>query len=91
MLGFAYGSAAVGSRLIYAAAGFAAARGGPIRLGALAGAAAAVIEGTLGWAIAWWIGPGRVQGDEAAPAALAATVIVVVGIGAAPHTPVYGK
>jgi hypothetical protein len=66
-------------------------RGGPIRLGALAGAATAVIEGTLGWAIAWWIGPGRVQGDEAAPAALAATVIVVVGIGAAPHTPVYGK
>jgi hypothetical protein len=50
-----------------------------------------VIEGTLGWAIAWWIGPGRVQGGEAAPAALAATVIVVVGIGAAPDTPVYGK
>jgi hypothetical protein len=56
MLGFAYGGAAVGSRLIfYAAAGFAAARRSH-RLGALAGAATAVIEGTLGWAISWWCG-----------------------------------
>lgn len=47
---------------LYAGAGFMAARYGRLRDGALAGSAVAVVQGTLGWALAAAVGPGRVAG-----------------------------
>jgi len=55
--GFPYASAAVGSYLIYAAAGFFGARaGGGVRMGALAGMAAGLVDATAGWVLAAAIG-----------------------------------
>lgn len=59
VLGFAYGSASVGSWLIYAGAGFFATRAtGSLWMGALAAAAAGLVDSTAGWLISAWIGPG---------------------------------
>lgn len=57
--GFPYSSLAWGSLIIYAAAGFFAARGGGLRTAALGGGAVALVDTTLGWAISWALGPGR--------------------------------
>ena len=57
--GFGYGSLAWGSLIIYAAAGFFAARSGGLRTAAQGGAAVALVDATLGWAISWSLGPGR--------------------------------
>ena len=57
--GFAYSSLAWGSLIIYAAAGFFAARSGGLRTAAQGGGAVAFVDATLGWAISWALGPGR--------------------------------
>jgi len=57
--GFAYGSLAWGSLIIYAAAGFFAARSGGLRTAAQGGGVVALVDATLGWAISWALGPGR--------------------------------
>jgi len=57
--GFGYGSLAWGSFIIYAVAGFCAARSSTLRTAAQAGGAVALVDATLGWAIAWALGPGR--------------------------------
>jgi hypothetical protein len=57
--GFTYGSLAWGSLIIYAAAGFFAARSGGLRTAAQGGGAVALADATLGWAISWALGPGR--------------------------------
>lgn len=60
VLGFPYASAAIGSYVIYAAAGFFGARaGGGIGWGGLAGLAAGLTDATVGWLISAAIGPGR--------------------------------
>ena len=57
--GFGYGSLAWGSFLIYAVAGFFAARSGGLRTAAMTSGAVALVDATLGWAISWALGPGR--------------------------------
>jgi hypothetical protein len=57
--GFPFSSLAWGSLIIYAAAGFFAARGGGLRTAALGGGGVALVDTTLGWAISWALGPGR--------------------------------
>jgi len=83
MLDVPYGSLALGSYLIYAAAGHFAARAtGSISRGALAGFAAGLAESTLGWLLSAAIGPGRPTGAAAEPLPIAVAV-VVVPVGAA--------
>ena len=57
--GFDYAMAAVGSCLLYLAIGFAVAREGGMRAAVAAGAIAGLADVTLGWAIAWRIGPAQ--------------------------------
>ena len=59
-LGFEYGSAAVGSGIIYTAIGFLAAGRGGVQAAALAGATMGLVDATLGWAVSWAIGPVQV-------------------------------
>ncbi len=59
-LGFEYSLGVVGSMLIYGGVGYLVRRaGGGWRQSALAAAAVALVDATLGWALSAWIGPGR--------------------------------
>lgn len=76
-LGFPYGSASVGSWLIYAGAAFFATRAtGSLWMGVLAAAAAGLVDSTAGWLISAWIGPGRPE-PGASPGAIATAVVLV--------------
>jgi len=58
--GISYDRFAYGSFLIQAAAGFIARRAGfPFGRATVLGTWVAAVEATLGWAVSWWIGPGR--------------------------------
>lgn len=77
--GIAYGSASVGSWLLYAGFGYLAARavpGAPVRAAVLTGLMLGVTDATLGWATSWALGPGRVPGGLSARQWLATFVIV---------------
>lgn len=77
-LGFSYASAAPGSWLIYAAAGFFGARaGGGVWMGVLAAAMTGLVDSTAGWLVSSAIGPGRPVGAAAGAGAVAATVVTV--------------
>lgn len=61
-IGFSYARASIGSYIIYFAIGFFAARASgasPLRAAAIAGAAGGAIDATIGWAVSWIVGPGR--------------------------------
>jgi hypothetical protein len=58
-LGFRYSLLMPGSYALYTATGVVAAHVGPAWIGIIAGAIVAFVEATIGWAISWWIGPGR--------------------------------
>ena len=58
-LGFRYSRLAPGSYALYTATSVVAARLGLPWFGVIAGATVAFVEATIGWAISWWIGPGR--------------------------------
>lgn len=78
---FEYAAAAWGSFLIYAAVGYAASREtGSLRVSAAMGGAVALVEATVGLAVAWAIGPGRLDGADAP--LIAATIAAVVLVGA---------
>jgi len=77
-LGVAYPRAAVGSWLIYAVVGCLAGRLGGLRAAALGGAAMGLVDATLGWAVSWWIGPGRVAGGLTTTRWLATAVGVIL-------------
>jgi hypothetical protein len=64
-LGFSYGKAAFGSWIIYVVIGYLAARMTPkssLKAAAFAGLLLGLTDATIGWAVAWIIGPGRVPG-----------------------------
>jgi hypothetical protein len=63
-LGFAYARASFGSYLIYLAIGFVAARGAAANAVAVAAltAVAGFVDASMGWALSWRIGPGRLPG-----------------------------
>ncbi len=83
-LGFNYALVAVGSVVIYVAVGAYVGRREPFRRAALAGLAVGAVDATLGWAIAWAIGPGRPPpGDAHGPAAVAAGAATALLVGSA--------
>ena len=80
-LQFPYQYASVGSALIYVAFTFLAARKFGFWRGVLMGAALGCVDATLGWAISWAIGPGRVPPEQISLGIWAFTLASVVGIG----------
>ena len=70
-LSFWYGYATIGSWLIYVTVGLLAGRVASVRAATAAGAAVGFVEATLGWAISWLIGPGRVSLDARVDSGLA--------------------
>lgn len=81
----AYTKFAFGSYAIYAAAGYFAARRGPVIWGVLAGAAVAAIEAVAGWRLAAVVGPDivRLGLDEAhAGRSWVSLALVIVAVGA---------
>jgi hypothetical protein len=74
---------ALGDYIIYASTGFAVARRRGVFASPLGGAAIAAVDATLGWTIAWVLGPGRPEMGFTQPWLLLATVCFVIVIGAA--------
>ena len=65
--GFPYAAASIGSYCLYFAIGFAAARGAAssaIQNAAAAGAFAGLADASIGWAVSWVVGPGRLPAGE---------------------------
>src|SRR5579863_3550936 len=58
-IGFRYGYAAVGSWLLYAVFGFLIGRRANVGSAAFGVAIIAGFEATIGWAVSWAVGPGR--------------------------------
>jgi hypothetical protein len=81
-LSFWYPYATIGSWLIYATVGLLAGRAASVRAAAATGAALGFVEATLGWAISWLIGPGRVSLDMYAVGIVALVIVVVTLVGA---------
>ena len=80
--GFAYTKLSPGSSIIYGIVGFSAGRTGALHTGAIAAAIVAAIEATVGWAISWYVGPGRLAPGQATPHRILSTVVTVSAIGA---------
>lgn len=81
--GTAHEHFAVGDYLIYASTGFAVARRRGVFASPLGGAAIAGVDATVGWGIAWALGPGRPATGFRQPWLVVATVLFVVVVGAA--------
>lgn len=81
-LGFSYSYAAIGSVVLYAAFGGAAARMFTFRTAPLLGAAMGLVDGTAGWAVAWALGPGRLSDGELTALLWMATAVFAVLVGA---------
>jgi len=80
--GFAYSRLAAGSFLIHLLVGLAAARTGSFGAAVIAGAIVALVEATIGWAISWFVGPGRLAEEHATTSRLIMTVATVTISGA---------
>lgn len=77
---FPYGSAAIGSWIIYAVVGFVAGRYSGVLAALVAGVVVGIVDASAGWAISWVIGPGRVPGAELTAARWTAAAIYVAAI-----------
>jgi hypothetical protein len=78
--GIEYTKFAYGSYLIQAAAGFFGRRSGLSFWGAtLLGTWVGFVEATVGWAVSWWIGPGRVEGPLSAEMLIGIILYVAIG------------
>jgi hypothetical protein len=80
--GFAYSRLAPGSFLLYLLVGLATARTGSLGAAAIAGVIVALVEATVGWAISWCIGPGRLADEHATTTRIVGTVATVAITGA---------
>ncbi len=69
----------LGEGLIYVAVGFAAGRIGGPGAGARSGAAVAAIDATVGWAVTWMIGTGRISRVTLVGVAFILVTIIVTG------------
>ena len=85
-LRFPYAWASLGSYVLYLLIGYVAARaatGSPISNAAVAAALAGLADASAGWAIAWWLGPGRSPtGLAMTPAKWFAVAVIVVAVAA---------
>jgi hypothetical protein len=77
---FRYTKLALGSFCIYGCVGALAAHDGSVGVGAIAGGLVAMVDATIGWAISWYIGPGRIPG--ASPRRITKIALLVTGYGA---------
>jgi hypothetical protein len=75
--GFSYGSAAVGSVLIYTFIGYRVFRHGGLLAAVVAALLVELVDATLGWYISWQIGPGAIPRDQVTVSAIATTVALV--------------
>jgi hypothetical protein len=85
-LGFPYASASVGSYILYLLIGFVAARHAsvaPIRHAAVAAGIAGLADASVGWAISWALGPGRLPAGIQMTAAQRVITALIVGAVAA--------
>jgi len=80
--GISYDWFAFGSLLIYFACGYLAARVSKWIFGAMAGALIALAESTLGWAISWAIGPGKLPEEMSIAVMVVGVILMVVPSGA---------
>ena len=77
--GFRYTKLALGSFCIYGCVGALAAHDGSVGIGAVAGGLVAMMDATIGWAISWYIGPGRLP--DASPRRITKIALLVTGYG----------
>lgn len=77
-LAMPYGAFSIGSFVIYFLVGLLVARATDLKMGMVAAAETGLVEATLGWAISWLVGVGRLSSEELPPAAIVATVIGVI-------------
>ncbi|WP_146096381.1 hypothetical protein [Xanthomonas arboricola] len=82
MLGFSYTYAAFGSAILYIAFAFFAARKLGFWAAVLLGVAMGMTDATLGWAISWAIGPGRLAAGTLTLSIWLYTATFVVVLGA---------
>jgi len=80
-LGFKYKSLVFGSWLLYATVGYFVGRGAGLWSCAFAGGVVGLVDATLGWAVSWWIGPGRPAAELSATAAV--SIVLIVGLSGA--------
>lgn len=78
--GFSWGWAILGEALLYLVVGFCGGRVGGVGAGVRSGAVTAAADATAGWAVAWWIGPGRLH--RAVPMTFVFVVLVMIAAGA---------
>jgi hypothetical protein len=72
-----------GSFAIYAVTGGTAVAFGGLPGAALAGMAVAFAEATLGWAVSWWLGPGRPPAELRNASSVSAAIVLIIFTGAA--------
>jgi hypothetical protein len=82
-IGFNYAYATVGSLVLYAAAGFAAAEAASFEAACLVGGAAGLTDATLGWRISWVLGPGRLPSGKLTLSEWSSAASFGVGLGIA--------
>lgn len=86
-VGFPYARASIGSYLLYLAIGFVAARAAssaPIKHAAVAAGVAGLVDASLGWAVSWALGPGRLpSGLTLTAARWVSTAVLVIVLAAA--------
>jgi hypothetical protein len=80
--GISYGLFSIGSFLIYILFGFLVGRHSRWYLGAVSGAVIALAESTIGWAISWYIGPGKPPIEIDASATVIGVIALVIPFGA---------
>src|SRR5436190_23190330 len=78
--GFRYTRLALGSFCIYGCVGAFAAHDGSVGMAAVAGGLVALVDATIGWAISWYIGPGRIP--HASSRRITKIALLVTGYGA---------
>ena len=81
-IGFPYSYAVFGSWLIYAACGYLVGRQTDVGTAALGVAMIAGVEATIGWALSWAIGPGRLPNGFPGYDKIVITVLLVIATGA---------
>ena len=79
---FSYSRLMFGSLAIYVVVGFVTAASESVTSAAVTAAVVGLVESTAGWAISWWIGPGRPADYPVTGSRIVGTVIFVMMLGA---------
>jgi hypothetical protein len=78
--GFAYANATVGSAVVFAIFGLLAGYTRSLVISAVTGAIMGLADATLGWAVSWFIGPGRLPPGQLTIASWSKSAVTVVVI-----------